>query len=153
MKIPMLEVCLDTSVWMKLWLPEEGSDLAHDLLATLAERDCTLIAPPTLAYEVASVLRVQVHRHILGADAAAAVWSAFRRYPLQVEAAPDLPDRAWVLASRLRLPTAYDAAFLCAAGSRPFVTADRALQEACRGDPEVSVLDLAAARTALFGNG
>ncbi len=147
---PGRATCLDTSVWVKVWLPEDGSEAAHDLVAGLLERDWVLLAPPTLAYEVASVLRGKARRGILSEEAALAAWAAFQQVPVRVESAANLPERAWALARRLALPTCYDAAFLAAAGRHPFVTADRVLQEACRAAPDLRVVDLAQARETLF---
>lgn len=149
---PSRAVCLDTSVWVKLWLPEPFSDLVYDLFSSLLDQDWTLIGPPTLPYEVASVLRGKVRSRVLSEAGAQETWAAFRRYPLTIDTAVDLPDRTWAVATRLQLPTAYDAAFLAAAGSRPFVTADRVLLDACRGDRDVHVVDLTVAQSTLLGD-
>ena len=75
---------------------------------------------------------------------------AFRQDPVRVEWEADLPERTGDLARRLALPTAYDAALLAAAGRHPFVHADHVLQEACRADPDLCVMDLTRARETLF---
>ena len=146
----MLELCIDTSVWVKLWLPEDDSPLAYALLDRLADQPFRLVGPPILPLEVASVLRTGVRRNLLTDAQASAAWASFRIYPIDIDADPGLPDRAYTLARRLNLPTAYDAAFLATCSGRPLViTADRALYTACQPWPELQVIALHGALSAL----
>jgi predicted nucleic acid-binding protein len=118
---------VDASVLVKLFLPEEGSVLATDLIRDLTARRA--LAVPDLAYsECANIFRTWVRRGLLSPDLARQSVADLMALPLRVWPDHQLVEPALDLALDLDL-TVYDGIYVAlAAGlSAPLYTADAAL--------------------------
>lgn len=111
-------VCLDTSVVVKLLVPEEGSDAAEALVRSL-DPEYTLVAPAFAWAEVGSVLAKKVRQGKLRPERADFAWERFLALQIVFIHSPGLMRKSWVLAGELSLPTLYDAAFLAVAEEAP----------------------------------
>jgi len=108
--------CLDTSVLMKLLVPEEGHLQARAVFDRIRGTG-SLIALPSVAWvEVGNALRKKVRQGLIEPDECQAQWAAFRHLPMArfVETS-DIAERAWDIAAMFSLNTLYDAAFLAVA--------------------------------------
>lgn len=121
-------VTLDSSVLVKLFIREEGSDAAARLVTDRVEANDPIVAPSWAWAEVGSALARR-----LGALAkrdADALWHGFLDLPIVYVDDHAIRDRAWEIARAFDMPTLYDAAFMAvtelAAGpaARTFWTAD-----------------------------
>ncbi len=54
-------VCVDSSLVLKLAVPEEDSQRAQEKWERWAQQETEVVAPPLLWYEVTSVLRDRAH--------------------------------------------------------------------------------------------
>jgi predicted nucleic acid-binding protein len=128
---------VDASVLVKVFLPEEGSDVATDLIqGTGAPVD--LRAAPDLAYlECANIFWKRARRGLLAPDDARAVLRDLLALPLRIWPTEDVAERALELALALDV-TAYDAAYLALAERLdvPLITADEALVRKLGGPSE-----------------
>lgn len=118
-------VCLDTSVIVKLLVPEPLSGAAAALVTGTTE----VVAPAFVWAEVGNVLTERVRRGALRSEEAAAAWEALLRLGVSWLQTDGVMRRAWEMAGEFGLPTLYDAAFLAVAelapgGPYPFWTAD-----------------------------
>lgn len=126
------QVCVDSGVVLKLVLDEPDSDQAEALWAGWIEAGRQPVAPYLFAFEITAVLRKHVYRGTLT--------DAEGRHALQQALAFDVvllsPDglhlRAWSLAARFNLSTAYDAHYLALAEELgcEFWTSDQRLYNA-----------------------
>ncbi|MBE3591124.1 MAG: type II toxin-antitoxin system VapC family toxin [Firmicutes bacterium] len=121
-------LCLDSSVLVKLVVPEPGSDVA----ARLLDGDSEVVSPSFAWAEVGSALRKQVRAGVLTKGDAERAWRDFLDLGVRFIDTREIREAAWDLAGRLELLTLYDAAFLAVAkaapgGPCPFWTADAAL--------------------------
>jgi predicted nucleic acid-binding protein len=127
--------CLDTSVLVKVLVPEEGSDEATALIRQAIASGCRLVAPAFAWAEVGTTLRKKVRAQLLTQPEANTAWVRFTSLAIEYIDDPRVPERAWQICSKFDLPTMYDASFLAvcdsvAEASRSaveFWTADREL--------------------------
>ena len=138
------QVCVDSGIVLKLFLDEDDSHLAIQLLQEWMESGRQLVAPTLYPLEITSVLRKYVHRELISPD--------YGRDALQeaLDIAVFVPEyagihmHAWDLAAQLNRPAAYDAHYLALAQhlSCDFWTADRRLYNTAHSHfPWVHCLD------------
>jgi predicted nucleic acid-binding protein len=126
-------VCVDAGLLIKLVVEEAGSDLADKLWESWILNDVQVIAPSLSRYEVTAVLRKKVYQNQLPqAMAEAALSTVLSLEGIEYVDSTAVHHRAWEIACRLNLPTAYDAHYLALAEMRncEFWTTDKRL---CNG--------------------
>jgi predicted nucleic acid-binding protein len=118
---------VDTSIVVKWFLAEEGSEAAETYLRALLEGTARLIAPSSLFVELASTLWVQ-RRNGLTAALALQMYQKAVLLPLQVFDTNDLLPAGLEAAYRYQI-SPYDAVFVVLARQLDceLITADRAL--------------------------
>ena len=129
----MRQICLDSSVLVKLVLPEEDSHAAEALLSAALGAEVLIVAPDFAWAEVGSAIRRRTRQRLTSVAAGAEAWRAFRALPLSFLPGESLAEAAWAAAERWTLPTLYDAAFLAAGEPGGFWTSDARLLEALGG--------------------
>ena len=127
-------VCIDANLVLKLVLGEDDSPRAIALWRHWIETGIQTVAPPLLAYEVTSVLRVKVHRGLLSIASGDEAFTLVHAQGIDYHAPPNLHRRAWELAKRFQRPNAYDMHYLALAEilGCPFWTADERLYNAVK---------------------
>ncbi len=125
----MVTRVLDTSVVVKWFLKEEGSDRADRYLDELTDGFCHIVVPSLLLYELASVFWEQ-RRHGLGDTEAMSLWAALRALPLTVVSWEEILPRALGMSFRHGIST-NDATFVLLARDLgcELITADRDLYD------------------------
>lgn len=124
-------VTLDSSVLVKLFVREDGSDAAARLVGDRVEANDPIVAPSWAWAEVGSTLARRLRA--LAERDADALWHGFLELPIVYVDDHAIRDRAWEIARAFDMPTLYDAAFMAvtelAAGpaARTFWTADEEL--------------------------
>lgn len=127
-------ICVDANVVVALVTAERFSRLALALWRELTREDRQPTAPPLLRYEVASALHRKAISGAMEADDARTALQEALSLDIQYLDPPDLPIRAFELATRFRRPAAYDAHYLALAEhlACPFWTADERLYNSVR---------------------
>lgn len=122
----MVTRVLDTSVAVKWFFQEDGTDRAEALLAELLGGGARVEVPSSLFYELANVLWTR--RRDLTERQARTVWAELMAFPLAVRDWSDLLPEALTFAFRHDV-TAYDGVFVVLARQLDceLVTADQAL--------------------------
>ncbi len=108
-------VCVDSSLVLKLAVPEKDSERAQEKWEHWAEQGTAVVARPLLWYEVTPVLRNRAHRVRLTLDESGEALEALLSLNVSIISPPDLHRAAWELATRLDQPTAYEAHYLALA--------------------------------------
>lgn len=128
-------ICLDSSVLLKLVLPEPDSGLAEALWRRALEEDRRPAAPSLLDFEVTAVLRKHVQRGALRHDLAVEALDQAMAFGVETLTFPGMHQRALALAHRFGHASAYDAHYLALAQELecPFWTADRRLHASVAG--------------------
>jgi predicted nucleic acid-binding protein len=137
---------VDASVLIKLFLPEQDSDLVTGLFSVTTPAQ-VLRAVPDLAYlECANILRTRVHRGLLTSAEASVLAAQLTALPLAWYPTPPLMTAILRHALTEQI-SAYDAAYVTLAEllRLPLITADTVLAGKLRG-AAISVLDLASFR-------
>jgi predicted nucleic acid-binding protein len=118
---------VDTSVAVKWFFPEDGSEAAVALL----DGEHRLLAPDLIYAEFGNVIWKKQRRGVFDAEAAATMVGQFRAMPLDVHASVNLIDHALALAIETGR-TVYDCLFaaLAVRESSPFITCDERLVNA-----------------------
>jgi predicted nucleic acid-binding protein len=131
-------VVVDASVAIKWFIPEQLSAEARRLLAPEYE----LLAPDLLWAELGNVLWKKHRRRELDQRTTARLLGDFSRVPIEFHAAKGWTEPALELAIRHGV-TVYDGLYLALAAGNGcrVVTADRRLQESCRGGVIRDVVD------------
>ncbi|HHY11228.1 MAG TPA: type II toxin-antitoxin system VapC family toxin [Firmicutes bacterium] len=132
--------CLDTSVLVKILVPEEGSDEAAQILHRAIATGSSLVAPSFAWAEVGTVLKKKTRMGLITHEEANALWDLFVALNINYVEDKGIPRSAWDIATRFGLPTLYDAAFLAVCeialeegqGKVEFWTADSELVAALR---------------------
>jgi len=127
-------ICVDASLVVALVVPESQSEKALTLWTAWMSQERQVVAPGLLRYELTSALRRKAVRGLLReADARRALEAALS-LDIDFLDPPELPRRAFDLACRLHLPTAYDACYLALTEmvGGEFWTADERLYRAVR---------------------
>lgn len=129
----MVTRVLDTSVAVKWFFDEDGTDRAEALLAELLEGGARIEVPSSLFYELANVLWTR--RRDLTERQARTVWAELMAFPLAVTEWSDLFPEALIFAFEHDV-TAYDAAFAVLARQLgcDLITADEALHRKTEGE-------------------
>jgi predicted nucleic acid-binding protein len=126
-------VTLDSSVLVKLFIREEGSDAAARLVADRVEANDPIVAPSWAWAEVGSALARRLRAPAVAARDANALWHGFLGLPIVYVDDRAIRDRAWEIARAFDMPTLYDAAFMAVTelapgpADRTFWTADAEL--------------------------
>jgi predicted nucleic acid-binding protein len=123
---------LDSSVALAWVLPDEGNDVADELLERLLAESA--VVPPIWPLEIGNVLLVALRRGRIRQEEFETVLERLARLPIEVdlEATDHALAGVVVLAAQLGLTT-YDAAYLDLAQRRnlPLATLDKRLRAAC----------------------
>ncbi len=109
-------ICLDSSVVIKVLVPEEMSTKAAELMQRILRREQLIVLPSFAWAEIGSILRKKFLRKELKAAESDTLWLEFTKFPGIVYLENDLIiDRSWTISKNFNLPTLYDAAFLAVA--------------------------------------
>jgi len=127
--------CFDTSVLVKVLVPEQGSQEAAGLLRRALTNGFRLIAPAFAWAEVGTVLRKKVRSGLITESEADTAWKRFTSLAIEYVHDAGIPEMTWKISSKLDLPTMYDASFLAVCeraaqesrGAVEFWTADQEL--------------------------
>ena len=122
-------VCLDAGVALKLVLNEPDSQQAKTLWKTFLQDGYQLAAPHLFTFEITSVLRRNVHRGKITSEYGIKALSYLLQLDIQLLTTKDIHVQAWMLATRLNRPDAYDTYYLALAKylGCDFWTADKRL--------------------------
>ncbi|MDP2857202.1 MAG: type II toxin-antitoxin system VapC family toxin [Bacillota bacterium] len=104
--------CLDTSVLVKVLVPEEGSAEATALLRRIVSGGHRLVAPAFAWAEVGTVLRKKVKAGLLSESEADARWARFLSLSIDYLEDRRIQEITWEIAAKFTLAGMYDAAFL-----------------------------------------
>ena len=129
----MVKRVLDTSVVVKWFFAEEGTERAELFLRELEEEAARAIVPFSLYYEFCNVLWVK-RRKGLDEAKASAIWQELIRLPLEVVDGTGLLPQALAFSFRHEI-SPYDAVFVVLAQDQEcdFITADDPLWLKLRG--------------------
>ena len=129
-------VCVDASVIISLVTPENQSLKTLNLWAKWMQEDICVVAPLLLKYEVTSALRRKVVRGIMSYEDARRSLETVSSLDIEFFDQSELSLRAYDMASRFNLPTAYDAYYLAVAEilECEFWTSDERLYNAFSGN-------------------
>jgi predicted nucleic acid-binding protein len=123
-------VCLDASVFVKVLVQEDLSDVARCQWErwTCTERK-RIVVPALFHFEVIAVLRKKVHLGHLALEEGDTALSLLLEASIETVSSAEIHRRAWQIARELSQPTAYDAHYLALAELErcAFWTADRRL--------------------------
>ncbi len=130
----MPPVCVDASLILMLFLPDQYSQRAEALWAQWEREGTTPVGPPLLYVEVPSVLREAVFFGRISPDEGERAFETFCDMAVVVSARRDLHLRAWALAREYSRPRLYDSIYLAAAQAEDcdLWTADRRLVNAVK---------------------
>lgn len=104
--------CLDTSILVKLLVPEEGSSEAASLMRRIIGRGCRVVAPAFSWAEVGTVLRKKLRLGLISQPEAEEAWTQFMALSIDYIDDDRVRRATWRICTQLGLPTMYDAAFL-----------------------------------------
>jgi predicted nucleic acid-binding protein len=129
-------VCVDASVVVKLVLPERGRTSALAVWERWLGEEREIVAPYLLSYEVTSAIWRKAKRGLLEPRDARASVGAALNLGVRLVHPEGLCLRAFDLAARFDLATAYDAQYLALSEmlGAEFWTADERLYNAIRAD-------------------
>lgn len=115
----MTEVCVDSSLAIKVVVPEVDSDKADALFNQWAGEETQLIAPVFFEVETDSILRqkVSLRRELTFAQAQRA-FASLQGLPINTTHSLKQRERAWEIAREFEFPTVYDATYLALAELR-----------------------------------
>lgn len=128
---------VDTSVAVKLFVPEVLAHEAHSVFAHLSDQPGgELIVPEFFYIECANVFWKWVSRFKYSVARAREHLEDLQSFDLRVIPTPFLASQAYEIAVSLGI-TAYDACFAAAAATErvPLITADAKLAKSLRGSP------------------
>jgi predicted nucleic acid-binding protein len=128
------QATIDASFLLKLFLPEAGSEKAHEIWSSWIAESVEVVAPTLIVFEFASVIRNKAHRGFLSETDATEVIERMTRLDMTLVYTDDLLEAAWQLGARLHLPALYDCFYLALAQllGVPFWTADEKLYQTAR---------------------
>ena len=128
-------VCVDTSLTVKLALPEPFSDRVRQLWTRWDEQGVERYAPSLWGYEVTSVVRKYGRRGLLTPEEETAALDLLLGLPVQMVDMSGWHRQAWAMARELGLTVTYDAHYLLLAQvlGLTFWTGDRRLYHAVHG--------------------
>ncbi len=108
----MAEVCVDASLVIAWFLPEEFSDDAFALKERWDAEGVELVAPVMLASEVPSTLRQAVYRGRILAGEGDEAFAAFLEIPIRIIQPENLLSHAWEIGKAVNAPRLYDAFYI-----------------------------------------
>lgn len=109
-------ICVDTSVFIKLFFEEEDSFRAKVLMQKIIEDNQIIVLPAFAWAEMGSIFRKKIRSRELTLQEAYEMWTGFREFPgIEYIEEDSIMDRAWMISCYFDLPTLYDAAFLAVA--------------------------------------
>lgn len=125
------EVCVDSSVVVKLVLEEDDSDEVVEIWTGWAASEVRIVAPSLVWYEVISTVRKHHQRGELSDERARLALNLILDLPLTDVAGEALHRAAYEFAARLGHLVTYDAHYLAAAALSqcPLWTADRRMYD------------------------
>lgn len=138
-------ICVDTSVFIKLFFEEEDSFKAKVLIQKIIEDNQIIVLPAFAWAEIGSIFRKKIRSKQLTLQEAEDMWAVFREFPgVEYIEEESIMDRAWKISCYFDLPTLYDAALLAVAeiiGDKTMEicelwTADERLVNSLRGKKE-----------------
>ena len=137
---------VDASVLIKLFLPEQDSEVATALFTVPPTGQLIRAGPDLVSLECANIFRTRVHRGLLTIAEAGARVTQLAALPLAWYATPPLLTAITSYALTWQI-SAYDAAYVTLADAlhMPLITADTVLLGKLSG-AGISVLDLASFR-------
>ncbi|WP_299285688.1 type II toxin-antitoxin system VapC family toxin [Thermoflexus sp.] len=132
--MPNWPICVDASVVVALVTPESQSERALTLWTTWMSRETQVVAPGLLRYELASALWRKAVRGLMQMEDARRALEVALSLDITFLDPPELPLKAFDLASRLNRPTTYDMCYLALTEivGGEFWTADERLYNAVR---------------------
>jgi predicted nucleic acid-binding protein len=132
--MPNWPICVDASVVVALVAPESQSERALTLWTTWMSRETQVVAPGLLRYELASALWRKAVRGLMQMEDARRALEVALSLDITFLDPPELPLKAFDLASRLNRPTTYDMCYLALTEivGGEFWTADERLYNAVR---------------------
>jgi predicted nucleic acid-binding protein len=132
--MPNWPICVDASVVVALVAPESQSERALTLWTTWMSRETRVVAPGLLRYELASALWRKAVRGLMQMEDARRALEVALSLDITFLDPPELPLKAFDLASRLNRPTTYDMCYLALTEivGGEFWTADERLYNAVR---------------------
>ena len=110
--MPNWPICVDASVVVALVTPESQSERALTLWTTWMSRETQVVAPGLLRYELASALWRKAVRGLMQMEDARRALEVALSLDITFLDPPELPLKAFDLASRLNRPTTYDMCYL-----------------------------------------
>lgn len=125
-------VTLDSSILVKLFILEEGSEAAARLVSDRVAANDTIVAPSWAWAEVGNALARRARPPMVTRRDADALWHEFLDMPITYLDDVGIRERTWQIARELDLPALYDAAFMAVTelapgpAERTFWTADSA---------------------------
>jgi len=136
-------ICLDTSIFLKLFFEEEDSFKAKVLMQKIIEDNEIIVLPSFAWAEIGSIFRKKIRIKQVALTDAEEMWASFKEFPgiKYITEEDSIMDRAWKISCYFDLPTLYDAAFLAVAEEIRdrtmeicgFWTADERLVNSLRG--------------------
>lgn len=109
-------ICLDSSVLVKVLVPEEDSEKATALLQKIVESQQVIVLPAFAWAEIGTVLQKKRRKGELTVTEADELWQEFREFPgIEYITDHSVMNRAWKISRYFGFPTMYDAAFLAVA--------------------------------------
>ncbi len=136
-------ICLDTSVFLKLFFEEEDSFKAKVLMQKIIEDNQIIVLPSFAWAEIGSIFRKKIRIKQLTLPDAEEMWASFKEFKgiKYIMEEYSIMDRAWKISCYFDLPTLYDATFLAVAEeirektgeNCEFWTADERLVNSLRG--------------------
>ena len=138
-------ICIDTSVFIKLFFEEEDSFKAKVLMQKVIEDNQIIVLPSFAWAEMGSIFRKKIRTKQVNLQHASEMWNSFTSFPgIEYVNEVSIMDRAWKISCYYDLPTLYDAAFLAVVEeirdrtgqSCEFWTADERLINSLQGKKE-----------------
>ncbi len=111
----MTRWCVDASFIIAWLIPTQRTAAVSQRMAEYLDGKDEFVAPPLLEAEVVSTLRHWAFQRRLTREEGREMVQDFLLLGIVIEAPPDLPTRAYDLATALNLPRAYDACYLALA--------------------------------------
>ncbi len=129
------KLVVDSSVAIKWFLPEIGSEAARRILESYQKGETALLAPDLLYAELGNIVWKKCRSQQLEVEEASEILDSLRLIEISTSAAFELMPKAFEIASRYQR-TVYDSLYLalCEKESAPFVTADERLFNAVRSE-------------------
>lgn len=130
-----MRIVVDANILVALAVPTDYSAQASEKFATWLQADVSLFAPALWSYEAVSAIRKFVAAGLLGSSESLAAVTQILQFDVQdVSATEELHRKALDWAERLKVPVAYDPAYLAVAEhlDAAFWTADNKLYKKVR---------------------